>query len=331
MPSHGLLWVSFGCLACLALGGGLMAPSLQTDSPGIPIGISVLVPIPEQNPWTWEKAELGRRLFFDQGLSRDGSISCASCHNVERAFTDGNAKPFGVDAQQGRRNVPSLVNCAFQKSLFWDGRRASLEEQALDPIENPTELGNNLGRAIHFLESEAEYAAMFEQAFGTPRVTSQRIAKAIASYERTLFSGNTPFDRYSILGDESALTAAALRGLNLFMGRARCSHCHEPPLFTDHRFHNTGVSWGMRPLDLGRYEHSGQPEDKGKFKVPSLRDVSLTAPYMHDGSMATLEEVIEFYSRGSNSNPNLDQTLQPLNLTPSDKTDLVVFLNSLTM
>ena len=321
-----LMWLG----AWSMVGADFPGSSSESPQSDMPIGLSVLVPTPVDNPWTSEKIDLGRRLFFDDGLSGDGTVACASCHSPDLAFTDGRAKAVGISKQSGRRNAPSLHNIAFRRSLFWDGRRGSLEEQALDPITNPVEMGNTLRAVVEYLTSDAEYPEMFERAYGSPNITLKRISQALASYERSLFSGGSAYDRYVTLNDDSALSESARRGLSLFTGKARCSHCHDQPFFTDQRFHNTGVSWGQEPLDQGRYEQTGKEKDKGRFKVPSLRDISRTAPYMHDGSMKTLEAVVEFYSRGGNSNPFLDKTIKPLHLTERDVEDLIEFLQSLT-
>lgn len=303
--------------------------AIERCLPVLPLGLNSLVPVPIDNPLTHEKVELGRRLFFDPGLSRDGMISCASCHQPEKAFTDGRALAVGIEQRVGRRNVPTLLNGAYGKAMFWDGRAASLEEQALVPLTHPHEMDNSLESIVEHLRADGVYQSLFDSAFGSAEATPRRIAQALASYQRSLVAGDSPFDRYLILNDESALSDAARRGLALFHGKARCSHCHEGPLFTDQKFHNTGVGWGIEPLDLGRFEHTGDEADKGRFKTPTLRNVTLTAPYMHDGSIASLEEVIEFYDRGGQPNPSLDPTIRPLNLSAQEKSDLIAFLRSL--
>ncbi|MBI2926121.1 MAG: cytochrome-c peroxidase [Verrucomicrobia bacterium] len=288
------------------------------------------MPVPLDNPLTAEKIELGRRLFFDPGLSRDGTVSCATCHQAEKAFTDGRRIPLGIEQRAGRRNVPTLLNCAYGKSLFWDGRVVSLEDQALLPLTNPTEMGNTLEAILERLRSDSTYLRLFGAAFGEGPITDHQVAAALASYQRTLVAANSPYDRYVLLKDETALSEPARRGLELFRSKARCAHCHEGELFTDQKFHNTGVSWGKEPLDLGRYEHTRREGDQGKFKTPTLRHLTLTAPYMHDGSLATLEDVIDFYDRGANPNPHLDGAIQPLNLSAAEKADLLVFLECLS-
>lgn len=301
-------------------------PYLRT----LPLGPGILLPVPSHNQLTAAKAEFGRKLFFERQLSRDGSLACASCHLPEKAFTDGRTVSTGIDGSLGRRNTPSLLNRAYSRSLFWDGRAASLEEQALQPMINPAELGNTHEEIVRRLRKETSYRRLFQAAYGDEEINVKRVAEAIASFERTLLSGNSAFDRYELLKDEAALSESAKRGLELFRGKANCSVCHESPLFTDERFHNTGVSWGKLPADIGRYEITGRHDDKGKFKTPSLRDVEQTAPYMHDGSLKTLEQVIEFYNRGAGPNPYLDGLIKPLQLTAQEKIDLLSFLKTLT-
>ena len=301
-------------------------PYLQS----IPRGLEVLLPVPENNPLTIEKTELGRTLFFDQRLSRDESTSCASCHLPEKAFTDGLVISVGIDEKLGRRNAPSLLNSAYLPSMFRDGRLKTLEQQALEPMTNPVELGNTHDEIVKRLSADKTYLIQFEHAFGSKNITIQQTAEAIASFERTLISGDSDFDRYWAADDLNAVSAAALRGFNLFRGKANCQLCHEHSLFSDNRFHNTGVSWGAQPLDLGRYEVTESLSDMGKFRTPSLRDVEHTAPYMHDGSMGTLEEVLEYYNQGGNSNTNLDPSIKQLNLSSEEQADIVEFLKTLS-
>lgn len=294
------------------------------------LGLNALLPVPQDNRLTREKIALGERLFFEGRLSRDGKVSCASCHVPELAFSDGKARAVGVEGRVGRRNAPSLTNIAYRSSQFWDGRVASLEEQALQPIENPLEMDHSLLAVVRDLNADDSYRKQFALAFGTPQITTERIAHALATFERTLVSGDAPFDRYTEHGDEDELSNAARRGLALFEGKARCRFCHTGALFSDDLFHNTGVSWGAEPLDLGRYEVTRRDPDKGRFRTPTLRDVARSAPYMHDGSLASLADVIEFYDGGGQPNPYVDPVLTPLELTPSEKADLVEFLGTLS-
>lgn len=307
-----------------------VSPSAGQYLRRLPQGLEAFLPVPHYNPLTTDKVELGRELFFDKRLSRDQSLSCATCHLPEKAFTDGRAVSVGIDGALGRRNAPSLLNGAYLRSMFRDGRAKSLEEQALQPITNPAELDNTHEEVVRRLGADKSYRILFERAFGSSEVTIERTAEAIACFERTLLSANSNYDRYLVSGVRNALSDSALRGLELVRGKAGCQMCHEHSRLTDDRFHNTGVSWGQQPLDLGRHEVTGWESDTGKFKTPSLRDVEHTAPYMHDGSIETLEEVVEFYNEGGRPNPYLDPAIKPLDLSDQEKQDLVAFLRSLS-
>lgn len=317
------------------LAAGLLAAAAQSPEsspvvrPSIPLGLDLYLPIPEDNPLTAEKVALGRRLFFDPILSRDYSLSCATCHDPRRFFTDGLAVAVGVEGRKGKRSAPALLNRAWGKSMFWDGRAASLEKQALQPIENPDEFDMTIEGILERLRSHAEYPDLFERSFGH-EVNSEDLGRAIASYVRTILTGNAPIDRY-MNGDRQALSEQARAGLRLFRGRANCTACHLGPTFTDEQFHNTGVAFRDGKLtDDGRFTVTGKEKDRGAFKTPTLRHVAQTAPYMHDGSLATLEEVIEFYDKGGNPNFHLDEEIRPRGLTDEDKQALVAFLHSLS-
>jgi cytochrome c peroxidase len=291
-----------------------------------PPGLDEYVPVPGDNPITPIKIRLGERLFFDAGLSADRRLSCASCHDPARAFTSGTRIAAGVFGRTGARNVPTILNRAYGQSFFWDGRAATLEEQALGPIQNPTEMGLSLSAFTSRLRRNASYRREFAAAFGeTPSATTA--ARALATYVRAQRVADAPYDRYRA-GDRRALSADAARGLSLFRGRANCSSCHIGPNFTDEQFHNTGVSWGSG--DLGRFRVTRRAEDRGRFKTPTLRQLRLTSPYMHDGSFDSLDAVVEFYDAGGNANQWLDPELHPLRLTASEKRDLIAFLLSLS-
>jgi cytochrome c peroxidase len=297
----------------------------------LPLGARATLPVPADNHITRAKVELGRTLFFDTRLSRDGSLACASCHQPARAFTDGRPVAVGVGGRVGRRNVPALFNRAYGRSMFWDGRVRTLEEQALLPMTGPNELGNTHEEIVRRLSASDAYRQRFARAFGTTEVSIERVAAAIASFERTLVTGDSPFDRYRELGDSAAVSAEARRGLEIFQGRARCVLCHDGQLFTDERFHNSGVAFRDGALaDSGRYIVTGRPEDLGAFKTPTLRELTRTVPYMHDGSIATLEEVVDFYDRGGIANPYRDPLLHPLGLTDGEKRALLALLRSLS-
>lgn len=295
----------------------------------IPPGLDLYMPVPEANPLTPEKVALGRRLFFDPILSRDYTVACATCHDPRRAFTDGLPQAVGIEGRPNPRHVPTLVNRGYGRAFFWDGRAASLEEQALRPIENANEFGSSLPEVVTRLKEQAEYRAMFRASFGT-EPSADDLGRALASYVRTILSGDAPIDRY-YAGESAALTAEQREGLNLFRGKANCMSCHVGPTFSDEQFHNTGIAWrddGF--VDAGRAAVTGKEGDRGRFKTPTLREVARTAPYMHDGSLQTLTDVIEFYDRGGNPNPELDEEIQPLHLTPAEKRALIHFLELLT-
>jgi cytochrome c peroxidase len=308
---------------------------VHAAGPRVPLGLDRYRPVPATNALTRDKVAIGRRLFFDRRLSRDSTRSCASCHDPGRAFTDGRGLTVGPKGEIGRRNVPTLVNRAWGRTFFWDGRTNTLEEQALMPIINPLELGATPDAALGLARSN-EYRRMFLRAFGQ-EPSFVLVGKALASYVRTITAGASPFDRY-LAGQASALTAAARRGRTLFDGQARCSTCHAGTFFSDEEFHNTGVAWRPRVSgtpadphsDTGRFMVTGLEEDRGAFKTPTLRQVSMTGPYMHDGSMATLADVVAFYNQGGGRNRNLDHRLRPLHLSPEARADLVAFLESLS-
>jgi cytochrome c peroxidase len=252
----------------------------------VPLGLDEFIPIPEDNPRTPEKVELGRQLFFDKQLSRDGTIACATCHRPERALTDGKPVAAGIGNRQGRRNTPSLFNRAYGgKAFFWDGRVKSLEDQPLTAITNRNEMDLTLPELEIRLDHNRDYSTAFGAVFGE-RPNARDVAKALATFVRSLLSGDSAFDRFE-QGDQAALPDAAKRGLQIFRGKGNCIACHSGPLLSSDEFHNTGVSWGKEPPDLGRFEVTKRDSDRGKFKVPTLRNVALTAPYMHDGSLAT--------------------------------------------
>jgi cytochrome c peroxidase len=293
----------------------------------IPLGLDARPASPD-NPLTASKVRLGRQLFFDPILSGDNTIACATCHQPDRGFSGGEARPRGIRGQRMARKAPTLLNRAFGRAFFWDGRETSLEAQALKPIEDPTEMGSRLEEVVGRLQRHAEYPRRFADAFADG-ITAANVGRALASFERVLLRGDSRVDRFRRLGEASRLDAQERYGLWLYESKARCWRCHSGPNFTDERFHNTGVSWGTQPPDLGRFRVSGMEEDKGKFKTPTLRAVSLTAPYMHDGSLTTLEQVVEFYNRGGGANPHRDSALAPLELSPEETRALIAFLKAL--
>ncbi len=302
-----------------------------------PFGLPA-VPRPAGNPPTAEAIELGRRLFFEPALSADGTISCASCHRPEHGFADPRALSKGVGGQDGPRNTPTVLNGVYFERQFHDGRADSLEEQVEGPVTSPVEMAQTRAGAVARIGAAGDYQTGFERAFGPGPVTFEKIAMAIASFERTLVSGDSPFDRFYFGRDPAALSEEARRGWEVFRlpEKGDCAVCHlvgaRAALFTDNLFHNLGVGLdaGGDLTDLGRSNVTGRDADRGAFKTPSLRNVALTAPYMHDGSLKTLREVIDFYAVGGRPNPSLDPEIKPLLLSEQDRRDLEAFLESLT-
>jgi cytochrome c peroxidase len=303
----------------------------------VPLGLPP-VPIPADNPPTVQTIALGRKLFYDPRLSKDNTVSCASCHNPNIGFSDGRAIALGVGGMAGKRNAPTILNAAYSPLQFWDGRAPSLESQSAFPIADPVEMNQSHDVFVSKIRKDPEYKAEFSQAFGPGTITLDLIEKSLASFERTLLSGNSPFDQYQYGGNKQALTPAAIRGLAIFLdpNRGNCAVCHtinaQYALFTDGKFHNTGagVNGAGDFTDFGRFGQTKIEAEKGEFKTPTLRNVALTAPYMHDGSLKTLEDVVDFYAGGGNSNPYLDKDIKPLKLSAQDRADLVAFLNALT-
>lgn len=294
-----------------------------------PLGLDAFMRVPDDNPLTAEKVALGKRLFSDPILSADRSVSCATCHDPERAFTDDRPKAVGVYGRTGPRRVPKLVNRGYGRSFFWDGRIPTLEEQVLQPVVNSLEMDLPLAEAVERLKADETYAELFLAAFGQPP-DENALANALASYVRTILSGGSRYDRY-VAGESEALDQRERLGLEIFRTKGNCVTCHLGPNLTDERFHNTGIGFaGGRFVDDGRFTVTDDPRDRGAFKTPTLRDVALTAPYMHDGSLTTLERVIEDYNRGGTPNPQLDSEIRKLNLSEPEKEALAAFLRTLT-
>lgn len=290
------------------------------------------MPIPPDNPLTVEGVTLGRKLFYDPILSGDNSMACADCHLQKDAFTDIRQFSRGITGEEGARNAMPLFNLGWQKKFFWDGRAKSLEQQALRPIQDPIEMHESLANAVAELQAHPEYPDLFEQAFGAEIIDTLLIAKAIAQFERTMISGNSKFDQWK--RNEASLTDAEQRGMSLFNNpeKGDCAHCHSfGSTFSDFEFRNTGLD--SIPVDRGLAKVTGLPTDAGKFKTPSLRNIEYTAPYMHDGRFATLEESLEHYNTGFFYTANLDAGLAHLQkgrLTQQDVSDLVAFLKTLS-
>ena len=286
--------------------------------------------VPTENPLTREKVELGTLLFFDTRLSVTDTVACATCHVPALAFTDGQPVASGVRGRSGTRNVPTVVNRVYGRTQFWDGRAESLEAQAAFPVVTHVEMGMPSHEAlVQKLNAIEGYRTMFQRVFGTD-VTMDGIQNALAAFQRTILSGNSPVDRWKLKGDIQALSVAARNGMRVFQDKGRCGTCHYGNTFTDEKFHNLGVGWDTGTVDLGRYRVTKAPKDIGAFKTPTLRDVAHTAPYMHDGRFDTLEAVVDFYDAGGIENPFKDRDIAVLDLSDEDKTNLVAFLRSLS-
>ncbi|MDV6031902.1 MAG: c-type cytochrome [Phycisphaera sp. RhM] len=330
----------------------------ETLSVTLPKGLSAAqgnIFIPEDNPLTRAKIELGRQLYFDPRLSNDNSISCASCHDPAQGYGAQTQFGVGVRGQEGGRNSPVAYNRIVSQAQFWDGRAATLEEQAVGPIANPIEMGNNHETCVADLAANPIYKLQFEKVFGDG-VTIDNVGKAIAAFERALVTGPAPYDYQNDLDTfeklfaddlefldeepelkaqydaikaeiaENPMSESAKRGMKLFAGKANCATCHAGANFTDEQYHNLGVGMEADEPDLGRYEVTKEEKDKGAFKTPTLRNIALSAPYMHDGSQQTLQEVVDWYDKGGHKNPWLSDKMKVLNLTDQEKADLVAFM-----
>lgn len=328
-------------LALAPLASGAQEPAVEDRPPAHapfgappPLGLPAPPPAPGDEAPSAERHELGRRLFFDPLLSLDRSLSCAGCHRPEHGFADPAALSAGVDGALGSFNAPSLLNRGYGRSFMWDGRFATLEEQVLEPIGNPLELALGVPAALERLAADASYVAAFDGAFDDG-LSEANLARALAGFVRGLTLGDTRVDRFRELGHHAALTPAERTGLWIYEGKGRCWRCHSGFNFSDEAFHNTGVGAlartdGTVEAAPGRFAATGDEDDRGRFKTPSLRGVARTAPYMHDGSLATLEEVVAFYRAGGGANPGLDPVLAPLELSDEEAAALVAFLRALS-
>ncbi len=357
--------------------GALTVEQIQTwlQTPGIheplevelPFGLSLaankIVGL-EENPLTRAKIELGRQLYFDSRLCADATVSCASCHHPDQGYGAHTQFGVGINGQQGNRNSPISYNRILSGPQFWDGRAASLEEQAIGPIANPIEMGNTHEACVKTVGDIEGYRLQFDAVFGPDSVNIDNVGKAIATFERTLVTGPSPYDYYIVLkpfltqfpteddlaslkeddpelyaryeqlkkdSDAHPISESAIRGLDLFFGtKANCTACHAGANFTDELYHNLGVGMDAEQPDLGRYEITKEEKDKGAFKTPTIRNVTQSAPYMHDGSQKTLLEVVEWYAKGGHPNPHLSDKIKKLDLTDQDKADLVAFMEACT-
>ena len=310
--------VAFLCVACCA------AWSAADEPFSVPKGLAPLR-IPDDNPMTAEKVALGKQLYFDKRLSTDNTISCASCHDPDKGWSNAEQFATGVGGKKGGRNSPTVLNSAYFALQFWDGRATHLEGQALGPDSEPDRNGHEARPGGRAAEQDRGIQPQFQKVFST-EVTGEGIAKAIASFERTVLSGDAPYDRFKA-GDKTALSESAQAGMKVFFNKANCSACHSGANFSDGAFHNIGVGMTAKEPDLGRFVHTKLTGDRGAFQArPRLREIARTAPYMHDGSMKTLEEIVEWYDKGGHSNEQLDEEIFPLKLSAKDKADLVTFL-----
>ncbi|WP_342429446.1 cytochrome c peroxidase [Neobacillus sp. FSL H8-0543] len=298
--------------------------SLLNHTTLVPLGD---VPIPEDNPMTPEVLELGQTLFFDPRLSGNNEVSCATCHDPNQGYGDAQRTFTMYNGGYGKRNSPTVINAGYYTANFWDGRAASLEEQALGPIENPDEMNQPLPELISELKTVKGYDEQFNAAFGNG-ITVQNIAKALAAFQRQIVVKDTSYDRF-LRGDSEALTNQEIRGLDLYTGKALCVTCHNGPNLSDNNYYNIGLN----TEDEGRFAVTGDPKDLGRIRTPSLYAITHTAPYMRDGSLETLEEVIDYYDRGGDDHPNksffMKQFMEPIGLTNQEKEDLLAFLKTL--
>ncbi len=285
------------------------------------------VPLPWGKAGLAEKIELGRHLFFDARLSADGTVSCATCHDPLSAFSMSERFATGIHGQVGNRKPPTVINAVYNRTQFWDARAATLEEQAAGPLMNPVEMGMTPALVVSTLSAIPGYQVLFRKAFGDPVVNMERVTEAIATFEKTVVSGNSAYDRF-VAGDRGAMSPSQIRGIAVFR-EGRCNACHEGKAFSNSAMANLGVGTDKPQPDPGRFAITHDEQDWGRFKTPGLRDVALRAPYMHDGSLKTLEDVVEFYDKGGIPNRNLDNRIRPLHLTAEKKADLVAFLRSL--
>jgi cytochrome c peroxidase len=328
--SRYLTLAAFALAGCAA-GSGSSPTTVAAVAPQAadPMLRPAAVPFPADNPPNAARIELGRALFFDPRLSGSAMISCATCHNPALGWADGQPTAVGDGAKRLGRATPTVLNTAYQPLQMWDGRKNSLEDQALGPIGSAAEMNMPLEKMTTQLGAIPGYAPLFEQAYPHEGISQATVAKAIASYERTIVSTEAPFDSWR-KGDEQAVHADVKRGFALFNGKARCALCHQGFNFTDNGFHNIGVRSLGDAEDEGRFVHRKVKVLKGAFKTPTLRDIELTAPYMHNGAYRTLEEVVDHYDRGGDVKTNLSPNMQPLALTAQEKKDLVAFMKSLT-
>ncbi|MEN2401162.1 cytochrome c peroxidase [Flavobacterium sp. MC2016-06] len=308
------------------------------------IGVLPGVTYPDYNPYSKEKESLGKILFFDPRLSKSGQIACASCHNPELGWTDNLTRSFGHDRQTGKRNSMTILNSGYAKTLFWDGRASSLEDQAQFPIGDPLEMNEKLTLAVDKIAKIKGYNSLFTEAFGDKKVTQERIQYAIATFERSINSPKSKFDQF-VSGKSDAYTDSQVKGMHLFRTKAQCINCHNTPYFSDNQFHNDGQTlFGTKNEDFGRYNVTKDVKDIGKFRTPTLREAVNTKPWMHHGHFPSLLDVVELYNLGNPSPiqkkylgtardsliPKADPMLKKLDLSKEEITDLLAFIETLS-
>ena len=320
-----------GVISIVTIVGGLALSATSTHAiKKDPYLFPKTIPVPSDNKLTTARIKLGKLLFFDPRLSGSGTMSCATCHNPALGWSDGLPTAVGNKMKVLSRSTPTIVNSAYNTIFMWDGRAPSLEAQATGPIKADAEMNQDMVILVEKLAKIPGYYKLFERAYPGEGIIEKTIAKAIASYERTVISKNAPFDRWR-RGNRNAVSKSAKRGFKLFTGKAKCSTCHEGFNFTDNGFHNIGLKKrkGMKK-DVGRYAQRKVAVLKGAFKTPTLRDIVLTAPYMHNGAYNTLEEVVEHYVRGGDVKKNLSPDMKKIDLSEQEKADLVMFMRTLT-
>jgi len=318
------------CISALAAHAADPEYVFQAGHPSLRAFVLGAVPYPEDNAPNAARVELGHKLFFDPRMSGDGNMSCATCHNPALGWSDGQATARGVKSAQLKRATPTIFNTAYNSIQMWDGRKKSLEDQAMGPMQANTEMNMDIGKLFQWIGQNAGYQVLFAKAYPGEPINETTMSKAIASFERTVLSNSSPFDRW-VKGDAKALSALEVSGFKLFAGKGNCIACHSGPNFTDNGFHNLGLaSWGDAEPDVGRYAQKPVNAMRGAFKTPTLREVARTAPYFHDGSAKTLLDVINHYNQGGVVKTNLAADIRPLGLSEEEKRALVAFLQSLS-
>ena len=321
--------------AAALIGAGQEPPLPVDDLPAsldgeVPLGLPEAIPDPEGNAYSAERVALGRRLFFDPVLSANGTVACASCHDPKHGFAGTTPTSLGIDGQTTERNTPDPAQPGLRRALHVGRPFRDAREQVLEPIANPREMGTSVDEVLERLRDDAEYAAMFGAAY-EGGVTRDNLARALAVFLRRLVLGDSPVDRFRVGGDHGALTEEERTGLWIYESKGRCWRCHNGPNFTDEAFHNTGVGAADGVARPGRFAVTGDEADRGAFKTPTLRGLAQTAPYMHDGSVATLREVVDFYRRGGVANEHLDPMVTPVELNEREAEALVAFLEALSV